>query len=469
MIDPARLPVWLKMTHGIGSIAYGVKDNGFSVFLLIYYNQVLGLDPGLVGAAIMIALIVDAFADPIIGELSDRTQSRWGRRLPWLYGAAIPLGIMWVMLWHPPTGNTTMTIAWLIGCSVIVRSLVAMCEVPSIALIPELTGDYHERTRIMRYRYLFAWATGLIMLMLAYGVFFTGPKGVADAAGYNRFALCGAALMAGSVIFSALGQHRLIAHPSPPPQSAQTLRQIFGEMKASLSNRAYLWLIFAALFALINQSLSFALSNYVLVYVWQLDRIEMLVYAVALFGSVVVAFFIVGILSERLGKRNAAIFCAILSVSMNTALYLCWLLRIAPGVPQAPSAVFFIGFVMLTYCFAISLMILTSSMVADVVEASQTETGRRSEGLFYAGFFFMQKCAIGIGTFLAGMILTYAHFPKAAVAGKVPLAALDALAFAYMIVLFVVGVTGVLVYTKFPISREDHERRLHELQQEADA
>ncbi len=88
--------------HGLGSVAYGVKDNGFSVFLLIFYNQVLGIDAGLVGVVIMAALIFDAFADPIIGELSDRTQSKWGRRLPWLYSAAIPLGIIWLLLWHPP-------------------------------------------------------------------------------------------------------------------------------------------------------------------------------------------------------------------------------------------------------------------------------------------------------------------------------------------------------------------------------
>ncbi len=463
MIAQKHLPVWLKITHGFGSIAYGVKDNGFSVFLLIFYDQVLGLDPGLVGTAIMIALLADAFVDPVIGEFSDRTQSRWGRRLPWLYGAAIPLGIAWVMLWHPPTGNTAMTIAWLVAMSIIVRTLVAMCEVPSIALIPELTADYHERTRIMRYRYLFAWATGLIMLMLAYGVFFTGPKGVAGASGYDTFALCGGLLMTASVILSARGQHRVVAHQSPPPQAAQSITQIFAEMRASFSNRAYLWLIFAALFALINQALSFALSNYLLVYLWQLTKTEMLVYSLALFGSVIGAFLIVGKLSERMGKRNAAILCAIIGVSMNTLLYLGWLLRFVPGVPDAPSASFFITVVAITYCFSISVMMLTSSMVADVVEASQAETGRRSEGLFFAGFFFMQKCAIGIGTFLAGMILTYAHFPRDATVGTIPASALDSLAFAYMMVLFVVGVTGILVYRKFPITLKDHEHRLQTL------
>ena len=99
---PERLPVRLKATQGLGSIAYGVKDNGFSTFLLLFYNQVIGLDAGIVGAAIMMALIADAFVDPVIGELTDRTRSRWGRRLPWLYIAPIPLAIAWMLLWSRP-------------------------------------------------------------------------------------------------------------------------------------------------------------------------------------------------------------------------------------------------------------------------------------------------------------------------------------------------------------------------------
>ncbi|MDP3783882.1 MAG: MFS transporter, partial [Sphingopyxis sp.] len=152
---PEKLPVWLKATHGLGSIAYGVKDNGFSTFLLLFYNQVIGLDAGIVGTAIMVALIADAFVDPVIGELTDRTRSRWGRRLPWLYIAPVPLAIAWMLLWHPPEMSDSMTVAWLIGFAIIVRSLVSCCEVPSVAIVPELTADYDERTIVMRYRFLF--------------------------------------------------------------------------------------------------------------------------------------------------------------------------------------------------------------------------------------------------------------------------------------------------------------------------
>ena len=467
MTSSARLPRSLKVFHGLGSVAYGIKDNGFSVFLLIFYNQVMGLDAALVGAVIMAALIFDAFADPIIGELSDRTQSRWGRRLPWLYFSAIPLGILWMLLWHPPELSDSMLVVWLFGTAVLVRTFVSMCEVPSIALVPELTSDYDERTRLMRYRYLFGWAGGLLILIIAYGVFFAGPKGVTDINGYSAYALCGALMIVFAVLISALGQHKIVARQSPPPLPSYGLKHALLEMRATLSNRAFLWLVFAALFGLVNQGISFALANYLLAFLWQLTTTEMLIYALILFASMIVAFVIVPPVSARMGKKHAAILFAILALGINSAIYLFWLLDLVPGAPADPDARFMFALVIFSNSFSIAMMILSSSMMADVVEASQTETGRRSEGLFFAGYFFMQKCAIGIGTFVAGMILTFAGFPQNAVAGKVDAAVLDGLALYYMLALLVIGITGILVLRHFPISRESHNERLRVLNEAA--
>ena len=469
MAPAVALPRSLKVMHGLGSVAYGVKDNGFSVFLLIFYNQVLGIDAGVVGTVIMAALIFDAFADPIIGELSDRTQSKWGRRLPWLYTAAIPLGIIWLLLWHPPEMGQTGTIIWLFCTAVLARSLVAMCEVPSIALVPELTADYDERTRLMRYRFLFGWAGGLLMLIFAYGIFFTGEKGVSDPVGYDAYSVWGALMMTGAVLISALGQHRHVAKQSPPAPRGVGLGHAFAEAKVTLSNQAFLWLVSAAVFGLINQGLTFALTNYQLGFLWQLQQMEMLYYALILFATVIVAFIIVPPLSARLGKKNAAIFLALISMTFTAGLYGSWLLDLVPGAPNDPSILFMFALVAMTNSAAVGMMMLTSSMMADVVEASQQETGRRSEGLFFAGYFFMQKCAVGIGTFAAGMILTFADFPQNAVPGRVDVAVLDGLALYYMGTVLVLGFIGVLVLRHFPISRESHNERLRVLNTAAES
>ncbi len=141
-------------SYAFGAVAYGVKDAGFGTFLLLFYNQVVGLPSATVGLVVMVALLIDAFVDPAVGFLSDRTRTRWGRRHPWMYGSALPIMVGWVLLWNPPAGwGQGATLGWLFACAVLVRTAVSAYEVPSVALTPELSSDYDERTRIMAWRY----------------------------------------------------------------------------------------------------------------------------------------------------------------------------------------------------------------------------------------------------------------------------------------------------------------------------
>ncbi|TAD80452.1 MAG: sugar transporter, partial [Sphingomonadales bacterium] len=233
-----KLPMRVKLIAGFGSIAFGVKDSGFSFFLLIFYNQVLGMDAGLVSLALLIALLVDAVVDPIIGNLSDRTYTRWGRRLPWLYAAPVPLAFLWVLLWSPPEG-TAPSFAGLVGIAIGVRVLLSACEVPSISLVPELTADYDERTTLFRYRFLSGWIGGLLMMVLAYTVFMPGADGLLKVDGYQAFGIFGGVLMAVSVIGSAVGLHPLVARlPDHKPPSF-SFSGVFGEIVEAFSERAF--------------------------------------------------------------------------------------------------------------------------------------------------------------------------------------------------------------------------------------
>src|ERR1700741_3960444 len=136
MTQAARVPMGTKLSYGFGAVAYGIKDNGFSVFLLLFYNQVVGLPADRVGLAIMIALLVDAFIDPVVGHLSDQTHTKWGRRHPWLYLSAIPIALVWLLLWNPPEPSADMQFAYLVGIAICVRAVVSCYEVPSLALAP---------------------------------------------------------------------------------------------------------------------------------------------------------------------------------------------------------------------------------------------------------------------------------------------------------------------------------------------
>ena len=233
-----RLPLWLKFVNGSGSVAFGVKDGGFSFFLLPFYNLVLGVEAWVVSAALATALMVDVFVDPLLGHLSDRTYTRWGRRLPWLYTAPIPLAVVWALLWAPPFGGTP-SFFEIVILAVGVRLLLSACEVPSISIVPEITDDYVERTTLFRFRFLFGWIGGLIMMAMTFLVFLPTPESQLQPEGYAAYGMFGAVLMAVAVIGSAAGQHRIIAHlpaQKPPPFS---LSGAFGEIFDAFREKAF--------------------------------------------------------------------------------------------------------------------------------------------------------------------------------------------------------------------------------------
>src|SRR5947209_9958043 len=129
-----RLDLPTKLFYGFGSVAFGVKDNGFSYLLLLFYNQVMGLPATLVGLALMIALVFDAVVDPMIGQFSDNLRTRWGRRHPLMYAAALPMALLYVALWNPPHWDHQRLFYYLVAMAILIRGVVSFYEVPSSAL-----------------------------------------------------------------------------------------------------------------------------------------------------------------------------------------------------------------------------------------------------------------------------------------------------------------------------------------------
>lgn len=460
-----RLSTGVTLTYGFGSVAYGVKDAGFGTFLLIFYNQVMGVNPGTVGLVIMLALVLDAFVDPAVGLLSDRTRSAWGRRHPWMYASALPIAIGWLLLWNPPVSLTEpMKLVWLFVTAVVVRSAVSCYEVPSQALTPELTQDYDERTRITAYRYLFGWIGGLGILILAYRVFLVPsagyPNGLLNPSGYRSLAFASVALMLLAILASALGTHREIGRLPKVDVARQSFRQNLGELWETMHNRGFVVLMLAGVCAYTNQGISYALSTYFYNYVWQFDRAALGLLPLALFAGAAAAFVIAPRVGKRTSKPRAACAFVLGGVLFQTMPY--WL-RFAGLLPPlgSPALVplLFAIFAVAT-ALSVSSFILGASMMADVVEESQARTGRRNEGVFFAGSFFVQKCTSGIGIAAAGAILILADFPKAAKPGLVPVAAIDRLTLFFILIYAVLALIAAVLFTRFPFGRVEHEARL---------
>tara|TARA_B100001167_G_scaffold99177_1_gene60482 strand:- start:134 stop:1624 length:1491 start_codon:yes stop_codon:yes gene_type:complete len=463
------LPQRLKIIHGFGAVAFGVKDLGFSFFLLIFYNQVLGMDARLVSFALLIALFVDALIDPIIGNLSDRTYTKWGRRLPWLYIAPVPLALLWALLWHPPGGEAP-SFAGLVAIAIGVRVLLSACEVPSISLVPEITQDYDERTTLFRYRFLFGWVGGIVMMVLAYTVFMSGPDGLLTRDGYLGFGIFGAVLMMLSVAGSALGQHRLVARwpdRRPPPFSVRTT---FDEIFDAFSEKSFLIFGAGALAAYVNQGMTFSIANYLNVFVWQLDRplfagapdwfTGLLGYAASLFLSVVLMFLIVGHMHRAFGKAKSAVIGAFGSVTLGLAPYALFLAGIWPEAGTTASTLTFLAMLLFANMFGVVMMISATSMIAEIVEAFEERANRRAEAAFYSGNWLIQKCATGVGIFLTGQIVSISQLPGGARAADVDPAILADMIIYYGVATVMLALVAAYWLGRFPISREEHEARL---------
>ncbi len=196
MLD-ARVKLATKLCYGVGQLSDGVKQASFSTFLFFYYNQVLGLSGSLAGFAALLALMVDAVTDPMVGQWSDRFHSRWGRRHPFMLAGAVPFGVAIVALFSPPAGLGEMGLfCWMLGGAISVRLMLTLFFVPHLSLGAELATDYHGRTSLIGYRVFFTYAGILLTSVAGFALFFpsseAGGNGMLVRSSYPNFGLfCG--------------------------------------------------------------------------------------------------------------------------------------------------------------------------------------------------------------------------------------------------------------------------------------
>ena len=462
-----RLPLRIKLGNGVGSVAYGVKDNGFAALLLLFYSQVLGLEARLVGLILLVALLLDALVDPLVGYWSDQTHSRWGKRHPWMYAAILPMAGAWLMLWHPPQTSSGWLYGYLLLFAFLMRAAVSCYEIPSLSVVPGLTSDYDERTSITRWRYIFAWAGGLAMLMLAFGAFLVPsaryPVGQLNLDGYGYYGWTGAGLMVVAALIAALTTHRRIARLDSSPPVHLPLGETVRKVAKTLANRAFLVLLGATLFNYVNIGMSFSTATYVLTYYWEMPQAGFLAYSIALFIGVIGAFLLVGFLQSRIEKRTGAVVCGLVSLAFGLSPYVLRFAGLFPENNQPSLIPVLFTLIAISNGLAVATGMMISSMATDIIEASQENTGERAEGMFFSAYFFTQKCATGIGIFLAGSIISASGFPAKARPGEVAASVLDQFALYFVIVLTVISLIANTIISRFPITRADHERRIAKL------
>ncbi|HEX3887143.1 MAG TPA: MFS transporter [Phenylobacterium sp.] len=468
---PPPLGFPLKLVYGLGSISYGVAYVILSSAILqIYFNQVLGIPAVWVGTAIMVSLLADVVLDPLIGHWSDNLRSRWGRRHPFMYASAVPTAALTYFLWHAPRGlEPTQQLLLAVVTMIALRVSVASYEIPSNALAPELAPDYDERTSLLAFRWFFAIAAIAVMQLVLYTVFLrqdaANPLGVLNPARYAQFGALSAVLMVVCVLVSTSATHSRIRYLHKPPERRTTVVQTFRQILSTFGNPALLVVMASTVLGGTGVGITTTLSNYFYLHLWGLKSQEIGPLAAGGLLASVIGVFLAPYLAKRFGKKQAMI--ALFSTSVVTSMLPIGARLIGIMPPNGSKLLYVLLFVDVVVTAVLGLIgfVIVSSMVADVAEDQAVKSGARSEGVLFAANGLVGKFTLGIGAFVAGILISAVGFPVHALPGTVDPEIVRRLALYYLPCILVFNGGSVVVLQFYRIDRAAHEANIARLRE----
>ncbi len=456
--------------YGIGSISPAIKNNLLSAFLFYYYNQVLGLSPWLVSLALAIALVVDAITDPILGYASDHTISRWGRRHPYIYASLIPSSAFYLFLVIAEFGSSQLALfVQLLLLVTGLRVAWTFFQVPREALGAELSKDYSQRNTLNGLSAFFGWIGGAGIAYATNAYFLGGSYD--NAAGYQKLAYWGCSIIFVTSLIFALGTHRNIKElQQAEVKKRATFREIWAEILETLNHRSWLVLFFAGIVFSVYIGLTTGLGIYFNRFFWEWAPSDIAIFAIADLSAALVISAFAGFIAKGWDKKRLATGLFIVSIIVGPVLLagrlsdLWYGTNLMPANGEQYGTLWWVMLIHSVFMAAIGVLawILVGSMTADVVEDSQTKTGKRSEGLFFAGPNLVQKCISGLGFIIKGSILTAVGFSSATSEAE-KVAAVEELAFVVACLAVVLPSLALWIFSKYEITQSAHEANLREL------
>ena len=456
----------VRLMFAAGQIPEGVQSTSFGFFLLFFYNQVLGLSGFLASMAIVIALLVDAVSDPVIGSWSDGVRHRWGRRHPFMYAAAVPFSICFYFLFSPPAGLTeSQVFIWLVVFSVLTRTTQSVYSIPHTSLTAELSTDYQERTLLSSLRSLFQSVGTLMVFLIGLQIFFGAtpeyPNGQLNPAAYPRFAGMFSIVILLGVLLTAFGTHSHIPYlPQANPNGHRfSLRQVMREAAMAFGLRSFRTVVLTAVLFGMTMGMVSALSIYLgtLYFQFSLELIGLS------FPASVLGTFLGAGLAAPLGrvfqeKKTLLMGGLIWYAGWNTMPIILSLLGFfpKPGDPllfylvMTSNAICSMGIGVLT--------VMIGSMIADITDQHEEKHGSRSEGIYFAASSFAAKAIGGFGIVISGVVVDLAGIQRNATVETINPESLRTLAMAMGPgVLIMIGVT-VVAASFYDLSRAEHSR-----------
>ena len=407
-----------KFFYASGAIANGVKNDAFTFFLLFFYSNIIGLTPGLASLAIFIALLVDAFTDPLMGVISDRTQHKLGRRHPYFLLGMIPMALSYFMLFSIQTSwqlSQQHLFLWMLSFTLLTRLGMTIFEVPHRSLGSEMTRSYTERTSIFAARELLGWFGGLFNAFLAYTIFFKDTPdympGTKNPDPWIYYGMTGATIMCISVLLTYFGTLKYRNH-SDAKIATFNLKLILNQIFIALKNKSFLIFFFGYLFIAISWGMGSSLQIYMNTYFWEFKSIMLASYLGIYVLSTLSAYLIVPRLVQVIEKRTILLIAISFAALIPPIPIILFINNLLPDTGTWNLFYATIPFVYVANTCLSSSAIIRESMLGDISDEVELESGIGQQGLMFASSSLIGKLNTGLGILMAGITLEFINFPQ---------------------------------------------------------
>ena len=455
-----------KINYSIGAIPNGIKTDTFTFFLLFFYSNIIGLNPGLAGSAIFIALCVDAFTDPLMGTISDRTNSSFGRRHPYMFISFIPMSLGYIFLFAPRQDwdmSQNDLFVWMTIFTILTRIGMTLFDIPHRAFGGEVTKNYEERTLLMSWREMIAWVAGLSNAFLGYGIFFAStpeyPQGQLNPDAWLPFAITGAIVMVITVLYSSFTTKNEVKALSKWSGSI-SLGDILKELKIALGNKSFLIFFFGNLFLSLSWGLANTLTLFVNTYFWEFEATQIKYFLPIYLVATLFAFYLTPRLVDLYDKRLIVLVCIGAVGVLSPAAFIMYNLGLTPEKGSLQLVFFISSFLLFLITFNITGIMVRDSMVGDIADEVELQSGKRQEGILFATVGFMQKLNAGLGSFFAGQVLNIINFDRSNHTAEQAYS----LAFVQGPVTTLLMIVPLIIFYKYSLSAKKHKEIMKALE-----
>ncbi len=436
-------------------IGYGFAETGITavqvfaqIYLLKYYIEVVNLNASLAGIALSISVIWDAVSDPLMGNISDRTKSKWGRRRPYILLGGILLSLSILVLFSPPNINSQLgKFLYLLISYLAVNTAMTIISVPHIALGGELTFERNERTSVFGWRLFFS-NLGMLLGMIVPAVIlqYLGDESAKENIISSRTSssqIVSFVILISSLVTFFVTKENDKANSASKPSGLS----FFRSLTTVLGNKVFLPLLIAFVIATIGRTFNSAIALYYYEYRLGLKESDVVINILFPFLMVLMLSIVFWVwVAKKVGKKIPAFFGIFLLGVLTVIAY-----PLFPyGEIRPPLIVAFLGGI-----FAGSILIM-DSILTDVVDYDEWKTGEKREGLYFGFWKMGVKFSQAIGIAITGFLLDFIGFDANSQTQSQEMGWNLALIFGPGVGFFFI--LGSLIFLFFPLTDDKHLR-----------